>query len=277
MLVASLDPTYTLSSDFYYRQLLLKIYDKGKVKIKQFVDNENPAYVSLSLDGWSAHKHGYIGAIANYITPDWRRQALVLGVKPYLDTHTSAHIAEWIVAILEEWDLLHATEVIVSDTAANMLGIYNRQHAPDLPGHFIPGKCVNHILQLVISDCILKKPNVARILRACRSICTHANISINFCNDFAKMQLERDPEAHVLQLIQDVSTRWNSSFLMLQRFAKLKDVLLEMGSREEHAENLGKIRSCDWPVVCNVVRMLQVFYEVTEQLSHSSACISEVT
>jgi hypothetical protein len=64
---------------------------------------------------------------------------------------------------------------------------------------------------------------------------------------------------------------------MLQRFDKLKDVLLEMGSKEEHSDNLGKIRSCDWPVIDNVVNMLQVFYEVTEQLSHSSACISEVT
>jgi hypothetical protein len=43
-----MDPTYSLCSDFYYRQLLLKIYDKGKVKIKQYVDNEKPAYVSLA-------------------------------------------------------------------------------------------------------------------------------------------------------------------------------------------------------------------------------------
>ena len=128
MLMATTNPTYMLCSDFYYRQLLLKIYAKGKVKIKQFVENENPKFVSLSLDTWSAHKHGYMGAIANYITPDWRRQALVLGVKPFLDTHTSAHMAEWI-EILDEWDLLRATEVIVSDTAANMLGIFERLDA----------------------------------------------------------------------------------------------------------------------------------------------------
>ena len=53
--------------------------------------------------------------------------------------------------------------------------------------HFL--QCTCHILNLVIEDVILKKPNVARILAVCRSLCTHANHSINFANDLKKVDL----------------------------------------------------------------------------------------
>ena len=37
----------------------------GRATIKQYVEEEHPEYVSLALDGWSIHHHGYMGAIAS--------------------------------------------------------------------------------------------------------------------------------------------------------------------------------------------------------------------
>ena len=73
------DPTFTLSSDSYYRRLLLKvshisngsnnflfqIYDNSKQKIKKQLEDDKPRKISLGLDGWSQHHHGYIGCIAS--------------------------------------------------------------------------------------------------------------------------------------------------------------------------------------------------------------------
>ena len=81
----------------------------------------------------------------------------------------------------------------------------------------------------------------------------------------------------VLHLIQDVPTRWNSSFIMLQRLLRLKDTLLVMGDKEEYKQMLEKIRPADWQIISNVVNVLKPFAEVTENLSHASACISEVS
>jgi len=67
MLCGALDPSFSLSSDFYYRSLLAKIYNKGKAKIKDFIAKEKPQFVSLALDGWSAHHHGYLGSIASTV------------------------------------------------------------------------------------------------------------------------------------------------------------------------------------------------------------------
>ena len=74
------DPTFTLSSDFYYRGLLAKvdsflvfmcktnfnqIYEKSKLQVREALDSDKPKYMSLALDGWSQHHHGYIGAITS--------------------------------------------------------------------------------------------------------------------------------------------------------------------------------------------------------------------
>ena len=80
------DPTFTLSSDSYYRRLLFKvsksswvyrsvdsnnipmfqIYDNSREKIKKQLKKDTPKHISLGLDGWSQHHHGYIGCIGSW-------------------------------------------------------------------------------------------------------------------------------------------------------------------------------------------------------------------
>ena len=110
----------------------------------------------------------YLFSSSDYITPDWERQALVLGCVPFAERHNSENIANWIIKELDDWKLISVTEMIVSDTASNQLGIFNADLAPDLPRHFQPSRCSCHILQLCIGDCILCKPNIARIVKDCR-------------------------------------------------------------------------------------------------------------
>ena len=68
-----MDPRFTVGSDMYYRRLLDKVFVKGKQKVQNKLANDDPPCISIQLDGWSAHKHGYISLLANYITKDWRR------------------------------------------------------------------------------------------------------------------------------------------------------------------------------------------------------------
>ena len=70
----------------------------------------------------------------------------MLGCCPFDERHNSANIAEWMVKELDDWQLNRVTEMIVSDTAANQLGIFNPDLVPDLPQHFKPSKCACHVL-----------------------------------------------------------------------------------------------------------------------------------
>ena len=139
-----------------------------------------------------------------------------MGCVPFSERHTSINIAEWMVKELDEWQLTPVTEMVVSDTASNQMGVFNEELVPHLPNHLKPAKCACHVLQLCIGDCILQKPSIALIIKNCRwfqivkckigftsefrNICTHANLSINFCNDLREVQQQLDPEATALLL-----------------------------------------------------------------------------
>ena len=47
----------------------------------------------------------------------------------------------------EEWGLLDAVEMVCHDNASNMMGMYN---IVDFPNECIPGRCICHLLQLII-------------------------------------------------------------------------------------------------------------------------------
>jgi len=115
----------------------------------------------------------------------------VLGCAPFDERHNSANIAEWMTRELDNWQLSTVTEMIISDTAANQLGIFNPELVPDLPRHFKPSKCCCHLLQLCIGDCIFSRPNITRIVKDCRSICTHASLSIHLTPPPSSTNVER--------------------------------------------------------------------------------------
>ena len=52
---------------------------------------------------------------------------------PFSEKHTSANIADWLVKHLDDWQLTNITEMIVSDTASNQMGVFNDELAPHLP------------------------------------------------------------------------------------------------------------------------------------------------
>ena len=51
--------TFQVASDKYYRDMLDPSYKKIKGTLKEKLELDNPPTISVGLDGWSAHHHGY--------------------------------------------------------------------------------------------------------------------------------------------------------------------------------------------------------------------------
>ena len=147
-----------------------------------------------------------------------------------------------------------------------------------LPVHFLHGGWLNHILQLVIKDELLEKPSIKSIIKTCRHICTFANQSVPFSQALVTKQMEEGKEkSKCLLLLQDVPTRWNSSFLMLKRFLLLQPALRAILLEENWQKKLDvNLTNADWSLMEKVVHVLEIFFEATIRFSSSTACISEV-
>ena len=268
-----LDPRFTVGSSMYYRRLLDKAFDKGKDKLQRKLKDDEPISVSIQLDGWSQHHHGYIGLLVNYITKGWRRAKLCLACSPYDSSHTGANIARWVEMECDKWGITDEVGVVTTDTASNMLKMMEY-----LPIHFIHGGCLNHILQLVINDELLEKPSIKSLIKTCRHICTYSNQSIALPTFLVSKQMENGKEkTDCLLLAQDVVTRWNSTYLMLQRFVVLQPEVRALLLDESWQRKLDvRLTNADWNLMEKVVTVLDVFYEATVRLSSNSACISDV-
>jgi hypothetical protein len=85
-------------------------------------------------------------------------------------------------------------------------------------------------------------------------------------------QMEAGKEKrHCLLLVQDVVTRWNSMFVVLQPV--IRALLLDHDWQKKLDVRL---TTADWTLMEKVVKALEVFYGATLKLSSSSACISDV-
>lgn len=111
---------------------------------------------------------------------------------------------------------------------------------------------------------------VADIIGKCRKIVTHFNHSAIACTKLKIIQENLKLQPH--KLIQDVQTRWNSTYYMLERLHEQRQAVTAYAA--EH--DIPTLTAYQWGLVENVIRVLKPFEEITKQASQDSELISFV-
>ena len=127
----TLNSNYEVKSNNYYRGLVDKAYVIGKQKLQDKIRQDRPASVSLQMDGWTAAHTGYMEAICDYINDNWERESVVLACNPYTVRHSSEKITDWMIALVKDWQLNYVLDAVTTDSAANMLGMFNLEKFHD--------------------------------------------------------------------------------------------------------------------------------------------------
>jgi len=83
--------------------------------------------------------------------------------------------------------------------------------------------CMAHTLQLVLHDALFSQTSVKNVVKKSRRLVSHFKHSKQASRRLADCQQSCDVPAH--KLIQNVETRWNSTFLMLQRLSEQRKAL----------------------------------------------------
>ena len=229
--------------------------------------------VAITTDMWtSVATRGYITVTAHCIDREWKLISKVVATRPVDERHTGVNIAAHINAIQEEFGMKSVT-ALVSDNAANMVTAAKE-------AKLIHVRCFAHTLQLAIHEGI-KSATIARVSAAGRRMVTHFHHSALATNALLDEQKRRNPGKKTVHLVQDVVTRWNSTYLMMKRIQDLKlslfSVLLDDTITKPADRKMLDMTDRDWAVMDDVIPILEPLAEATELLTKedmpTSSCV----
>jgi hypothetical protein len=187
--------------------LYAKVHDFMKAKMKEVTD------LAITADCWTSRGNdAFIATSGHYIDADWRMVEVQLETSSFPEKHDGPNIKTKVDEALAALCPQAAVSMLICDSGANMiaaakLGDYNR------------GSCFGHDLQLDVGRALEKDPSLKRLLERCRALVGHFHHSPAATTALEKLATAAGKtQTH---LVRDVSTRWNSTFDMLQRLSLL--------------------------------------------------------
>lgn len=259
--INAIDPTYTVPSHTTIRNYVRKTYlDSKYIMMKVISEQES---VALTTDLWTSHAtQGYITVTSHFINNDWQLHSQVLATRHVCDRHTGENICNEMQNIVDEYHV-QKVECVTRDNAANMDVAMRMFGTPNLG-------CAGHTVQLSIHDG-LKISELTKSIARFRNLVSHFHRSVLCTEALEKEQKSKFPDKKPLSLIQDVSTRWNSTYFMLQRMVSLRisvyGVLHNRNIVKEKDAQMLELSDNDWSVAEHLCALLKPLQIATQTMS----------
>lgn len=114
------------------------------------------------------------------------------------------------------------------------------------------------------------------MLAKSRKLVTHLHHSASATTAFLRKQVSMlGIEPHrALTIPQDVQTRWNSTFMMIERILKLQNVIQAFMVSQDSIDAEDYLKDLDFEIMGRVKTILQPFYDLTKQFSSNKATVA---
>ncbi|XP_065323078.1 zinc finger BED domain-containing protein 4-like [Gordionus sp. m RMFG-2023] len=266
-LLHHLCPNYKIPNRKYFSQgVIPDIYEKLSEKIRKEILVDD-SFLSFTVDIWTINSGGdsHISLTCHYINQNFQQINRVLNVKTFNESHTAINIAQILEEIINYWGIKkNKIHLIIRDNAPNItLAMKN--------GKFQSVSCFAHSLQLVAQAAILSQRSIIDMLARVRKIVGHFKHSSIAQNCLKEIQIRLSLAQH--KLIQDVPTRWDSTYYMLERLIEQKRAVQLFIIDNP---NLGNLSLYEWELAERVIDVLEPIQRVTKEISTESCSISNV-
>ncbi|XP_048637574.1 zinc finger BED domain-containing protein RICESLEEPER 2-like [Brassica napus] len=231
-----------------------------------------PGRISFTSDLWTAITHeGYMCLTAHYVDRDWKLKNKILSFCALPPPHTGFQLAMKILNELEEWGIDKKVFSVTLDNATNndsMQDILKSQLVlqNDLvcDGEFFHVRCSAHILNLIVQDGLKV---IGNSLHKIRESIKFVKASESRELLFAKC-VESVRNKEKAGLLLDVTTRWNSTYKMIDMALKYQAAfghlkLIERSYKFHPSED-------EWRRLKEMCDFLKPFDEITRLMSGST-------
>ena len=256
-LIGLCEPRYVLPGRGFIRGLLAPKAAQVRQLVRQKL--QDASHVAFTSDIWTEKVtvRSFLSLSAHWIDADWKLQSFVLHATWFKEHHNSVEISDKLLNMLGTWKIgARRRSVMARDGAANMRKGCDQASLPSV-------HCTIHRLQLVIKDAIFSQPAVKIVITKARRLVAHLNHSSSKTEQFKALQ--DGPDATRKKLHQDVVTRWNSTYLMLERINELKAYVVQF-LIDVHVPDC-HFTTAEWRLISKILAILEPFFVITKRLS----------
>ncbi|XP_060761342.1 zinc finger BED domain-containing protein 4-like [Neoarius graeffei] len=265
-MMTCLDPRYDAPSRRYLTDVCLpQLYQTVYAHIETLLKAN--VSISFTSDIWSADAcpMSLLSLTAHFIDANFERHNIVLHCQEFTGSHSAEALVGAYRCMFQSWGIqterIHA---ILTDNAKNMQKAMRDADFPGLP-------CMAHTLQLAVHEGILSQRSISDIVASGRRIVGHFKHSPLAYSRLESCQKQLGQP--IKKLRQDVPTRWNSSFYMLQSLLEQKLALASYAAEYELPCNFTVHQ---WKLIENTITILAPFEELTKEISSSTASAADV-
>ncbi|KAJ4937648.1 hypothetical protein JOQ06_002280 [Pogonophryne albipinna] len=252
---AALDPSYVLPSrGTISKRMLPNLFEKVRAELQEQIRTA-PA-VCLTTDCWTSNTTtSYMSVTCHYIT-DFKLRSNLLDCFVVAESHTSQNLAQELSRVAKEWGIQDKIAACVTDNASNIVKAVNYI----LKWNHV--RCFAHLLNLTVRSSVHQTEIQALILKV-KSIAEYVRRSTVASAKLREMQLQMGQVQ--LRMKQDVATRWNSTYFMMQRAIEIKEPLVSTMALLNPL--LPALTPEEWDITKEVCDILKPFEEVTVEMS----------
>ena len=199
---------------YFSDQCLPELYSIVYSHVENLISGAVP--ISLTTDIWSSsvNQVSMLSLTAQWLDEDFVLMKAVLHSQECRGSHMADRIALIVEGMFEKWNIPKAkVHVVVRDNARNMAKAAAEFGVLSLP-------CMAHTSQLAVNGGALSHRNISDALAVGRRLVGHFKHSPLACSKLEDIQKELKTPVQMLQ--QDVPTRWNSTYYMMESLVEQK-------------------------------------------------------
>ena len=264
-LIAYIEPEYRLPSATHFTHLTEQRYEAVKQKMREILQGCADS-VAITADVWmSTATDSYLTVTAHYLNEQWEIKSIVSGTLPLFESHTASHLATWIKEMVENIGV--HTEKIVAFVHDNCKNIDNAGKTLESEHGWFSLGYAGHTLQLCVSSG-LETTAIKNAISTGRCLTTHFRKSEPALRALRSRQKDMRVESH--NLIADVSTRWNSTYYMIERLVEQRWPLTAVLSDHTVTKSSDRwldLKSEQWELLTALKELLHPLQVATTYLS----------
>ena len=236
------------------RDSLPRLYQSKKELINKV---EEISWCSFTTDLWTSNTTmGYITVTCHFINIDWEMESSVLTTSHVPESHTSEYLATELRRIADDWKITTKIHCGITDGASNIKGAVRINQWNNLV-------CFAHTLNLVVTCAIEKIDEVQELIDQVKNVVSFFHRSTKASEKLRQIQTSFLLPEH--KLIQQVSTRWNSSYYMLDRYLEQYEPIQMALSSQGRLDLAIPIEKNE--LIKQIITILHPFEAVTTELS----------